>query len=68
MQVKLGEMHEEGVSTAISQRLATVVPQILTALLELDDHGLEISCMMLAGKPCIWIGNGFTASDRVALM
>ena len=63
----LGRMHSGGAtpSTEICQMLATLMPQIYSALDKLPVEGAAQAVALLAGAPVVWTGNGFAPTDKV---
>jgi hypothetical protein len=63
----LGRMHTTVPDLAIQQRLSAIVPLLYGELTALGAHDMEVAHQLLLGSPCIWVGNAFVSSDRVAL-
>lgn len=63
----IGTLHATVDDSQTSQSLATAVPRIYNALLELSAHEAEVAHSLLTSAPCIWMGRGFVTPDKVAL-
>ncbi len=56
-----------GATTAISQMLAQLIPQLYRALDRLPAAHFATAAAVVSGAPIVWVGNGFAQTDRVAL-
>jgi len=54
-------------STAVSQMLAQLIPQLYRALDALPVDEFKAAAAVVSGAAVVWVGNGFTETDRVAL-
>ena len=54
-------------STAVSQMLAQLIPQLYRALNALSADDLKSAAGVVSGAAVVWVGNGFAQTDRVAL-
>ena len=61
-------MHSGGVppATEVCQMLAALMPRLYRALEVLPQGSAGEAVAALAGKPVVWIGNGFALTDKVA--
>ncbi len=56
-----------GASTAVSQMLAQLIPQLYRALDALPADEFKAAAAVVSGAAVVWVGNGFAETDRVAL-
>ena len=56
-----------GLSTAVSQMLAQLIPQLYRALDALPADEFKAAAAVVSGAAVVWVGNGFAETDRVAL-
>jgi sacsin len=63
---EIGSTHQQSGDAGISRQLASLVPQLYTALCSLPHEELQMACMQLQEQPCIWVGRGFAQPGRVA--
>ena len=55
-----------GASTAVSQMLAQLIPQLHRALDALPAADFQAAAAVVSGAAVVWVGNGFAQTDRVA--
>ena len=56
-----------GATTAVSQMLAQLIPQLYRALDRLPAAEFGTAAAVVSGAPVVWVGNGFAQTERVAL-
>ena len=57
----------KGGTTAVSQMLAQLIPQLYRALDRLPAADFAAAAAILSDAPVVWVGNGFAQTDRIAL-